>query len=102
MMRGAGSEEEEGWRGRPARLRAAHPFPPPAPAARPGPTGGISGLGLIITCPSPGRRDPPARGARGRGRGGNETRLCAPGGEGELEEVAGLGHPTSRGATQHG
>lgn len=78
------------------------PPPPPAPAARPGPTGGISGLGLIITRPSPGRRDPPARGARGRGRGGNETRLCAPGGEGELKEVAGLGHPTTRGATQHG
>lgn len=26
--------------------------------------------------------------------GGNETLLCARGGEGELEEVAGLGHPT--------
>lgn len=28
--------------------------------------------------------------------GGNETRLCAPGREGKLEEVAGLGHPTSQ------
>lgn len=28
--------------------------------------------------------------------GGNETRLCAPGCEGELEDVAGLGHPTSQ------
>lgn len=43
--------------------------PPLTPAAQPGPSGGISGLGFIITRPSPGRGDPPARGALAKGDG---------------------------------
>lgn len=34
--------------------------------------------------------------------GGNETRLCARGGEGEPEEVVGLGHPTSQRVAERG
>lgn len=88
MMLGAGSEEEE-WCGRIASLRAA----PLTPAAQPGPSGGISGLGLIITRPSPQPRGPPGKRDQ---RGGRPTVMrpgCAPGGRGGVEETRGSRRP---------
>lgn len=54
--------------------------PPLPPAAQPGPSGGISGLGFIITRPSPRPRRPPP-GTRGASGGGWAVMrpCCAPG-----------------------